>query len=598
MKPIWVSAAAALLAAAAPCHAAGPATASEPLPPARVVQPVHEYFAPFAPGPAGDGRDFNSLYTHIGTDFGRMGPGEHLLAWEPGAARVDLTRAGWTGMWHSLAGLARERSQALDFLRCYPPFIRDAYQPRCVGVTLRAAGVGRLKLEIKAADERPLWTHTLDLHGEPPQDLVFPCDPTQLRHAKLLNWVAEPEARLSVDAVGLLVEYPAMPYAERVFLNSYAKLARCYVPANGIVKDHLHREAGAFDGLPATGMFALATAAAWRMGMVDRPFAEETLRQVHRATREIPRAYGLLPHFVERPKTDGRRAGPYRIHPGTEYSTVDTSLYFHGMLLASQMLGDAETQTGLLNEVRAIRFDRFRDPEGMILHGLREDGQTSLGWSWADWGGETALVVLLERLSERQPSPPRVNRTGKVPGGIGFIGEVQSLFYPQFNGPEPDALTGVSWPKARRDLLEEQRQYFPKHKPDSAAAKLGLYGLSAGEAFRSRGYVVNGSQFPGADLIHPHYLMMAAQLRKPDDTFKLLQAMEARGLMPPWGLVENVRADLNEYSPLVGSLNAAFECLGAYHVGAKALGQPDYVYEASRECIPLARAIETFYPRK
>jgi hypothetical protein len=278
---------------------------------------------------------------------------------------------------------------------------------------------------------------------------------------------------------------------------------------------------------------------------------------------------------------------------------VDTSLYFHGMLLASQMLGDAETQSDLLGEVRAIRFDRFRDSEGMILHGLREDGQTSLGWSWGDWGGEQALVVLLERLSERQPTPPRVNRSGKVPGGIGFIAEVQSLFYPQFNSPEPDALTGVNWLQARRALLDEQRQYFVKNKPDSEAAKLGLYGLSAGEAFRSRGYVVNGSQFPGADLIHPHYLMMSGQLRKPDETYKLLQAMESRGLMPPWGLVENVRAsDLGEYSPLVGSLNAAFECLGAYHLGAKALGRPDYVYEASRDSPALARAVETFYPRK
>ena len=206
-------------------------------------------------------------------------------------------------------------------------------------------------------------------------------------------------------------------------------------PGNGVVKDHQHRAAGAFDGLPATGMFALATAAAWRMGMVERPFAEQTLRQVHRPSREMPRAGGLLPHFVERPKADGRRPhGPFRMFPGTEYSTVDTSLYFHGMLLAAQMLGDAATKASCSAEVRAIRFDQFRDPEGhdparrcgrtgrRRSAGRGATGAARRPWSCC-WSGSP---------NGRTPAP-RMNRTGKVPGGIGFIGEVQSLFYPQFN---------------------------------------------------------------------------------------------------------------------------------------------------------------------
>src|SRR5205823_10737787 len=141
----------------------------------------------------------------------------------------------------------------------------------------------------------------------------------------------------------------------------------------------------------------------------------------------------------------------------TEFSTVDTSLYFHGMMLAAQLLGDRPTQEALLAEVRAVQFDRLRTPDGSMSHGLREDGRTPLGYCWADWGGETALVVLLERLAERRPDPPRVSHAGKVANGVGFIGEVQSLFYPQFDAPEPDRLTGASWPKARQELLAEQR---------------------------------------------------------------------------------------------------------------------------------------------
>ena len=55
---------------------------------------------------------------------------------------------------------------------------------------------------------------------------------------------------------------------------------------------------------------------------------------------------------------------------------------------------------------------------------------------------------------------------------------------------------------------------------------------------------------------------------------------------------------MTEYAPMLGSLNAAFECLGAYHLAVQTLGRPDNIYQAAVECPPLARAIETFYPRK
>jgi hypothetical protein len=72
--------------------------------------------------------------------------------------------------------------------------------------------------------------------------------------------------------------------------------------------------------------------------------------------------------------------------------------------------------------------------------------------------------------------------------------------------------------------------------------------------------------------------------------------MEEKGLMPPWGLVENVDADLKEYLPMGGSLNASFECLSAYHLWAKANGKPDAIYRAAESCEPLRRAMKTFYP--
>jgi len=597
---------------AAGCLAAGVAWGGEGAPAKpdarqgpKVFQPVQEYFLSFEENERADGGmkvDLNPFrfYTHIGTDYGRMGSkgGEPKITWQPGRVNVVLRHglgaAGWewAGMWHSLAGLAREKEQFLDFQRCYPFLVRDEFQPRCVGIFVRAKGSGPLKLEIKSADEQLIWEQRLELSaGDQTREFVFDCSPATLRRAKLLNWVTERNANLSIDTLGLVIQFPPMPFEKRVLLISYAKLARGYSRADGVVRDRANFPAGDFDSVPTSGLFCLATAAAWRAGLVDQSVAEETLRGVHRAVSGLPRAHGLLPHFIR--KYDGT----YRIHHGTEYSTVDTSLYYHGMLLAAQMLSDNGLVAELAKAVREIRFDALRVADGWVIHGLKDDGRTRLASTWRDWGGETALVLLLERMAAGRAAPLRMDPSGRVFGGVGFIAEIQSLFYPQFSLDVPDALTGVNWLKVRRELLKAQMSYLP---PTSPAAQLGLFGFSAGEGFRGVGYVANGTETtPRTNLVHPHYLLMSALLRpRLEETYHVLGLMEARGLLPPWGMVENVTADLTEYLPLLGSLNASFEALSAYHLWAKAAGEPDRIYEAAQACPILHDAIEAFYPRR
>ena len=59
---------------------------------------------------------------------------------------------------------------------------------------------------------------------------------------------------------------------------------------------------------------------------------------------------------------------------------------------------------------------------------------------------------------------------------------------------------------------------------------------------------------------------------------------------------ENVRPDLSESLPMLGSLNASFECLGAYHLWMRSTGEPDLIDEASHQCKLTASAIQGFYP--
>ena len=586
MIPVSAVVAAAVIALPAPTYLARPA---------RLLQPVQEYRGPFSLSFGTDDRTaYESTFTHLGTDFGPIGPAGERHQWEPGGwVRVDTRDGSTGGMWHSLAGLAREPDATFDFARCYPTPIRDSFQPVCHGVTLRGRGNGRVKIEVKGPDQQTLWQQAVEFTG-PPQFFTIDLDPSGLRRAKFLNWVAEPGADLGIGGIGFVIDFPAMTFPDRVFLESFAKLARCAIPETGLVKDQAHRPAGAFEAVPASGMYALAAAAAAERGVVDREYAGRVLVNTIKALAALPHAHGWLPHFVSR----GGPASEYRLHPRTEYSTVDTALAYHGLLLAARILGDRDAEVAVLGEVKKLKFDRLRGPDGYLRMGFKADGRTPLASTWSEWGGEAALVVLIEQLANGPGAVPKMNKSGHVPDGVGFVAEIQSLFYPQFDSSKPDAVTGVNWNASRSELVRDQVAVVARDPRAAAAAKLGLFGLSAGEGYRARSYTANGTRTGRPfDVLHPHYLLMAGQaVVRPATIYDRLQSLEDRGYMPPWGLVENLTPDLAESLPVTGSLNAAFECLAAYHLAARALDRPDAIYAAAQTG-PLADAVQVFYPR-
>jgi hypothetical protein len=492
-------------------------------------------------------------------------------------------------MWHQLVPPG-SGDGALDFLRCYGAAIEPRFQPRCVAVTVRAKGTGPFKIELKGPQDRVLGTKRGNLKQDDYREFRLPCKASELRSVTALTWVLETPASVCVDSLGLEIEYPQIPFSERVFLLSYAKLARCYNASLGAVRDKAHLPAGHQDSVPSSGMFALATCAAWKLDMVSREFADETLDRVHRRMESLPKRHGLLPHFIRKDDSPG---AAYEITPGSEYSSVDTALYYHSMLLAAQILGDNKVHDELVEAVKSIDFAALRNAAGFVSHGELENATSPLPSAWSDWGGETALVLLLQAIADPQ-APARMDRSGRVHQGVGFIAEIQSLFYKQFSLPRRDKVTGVNWRRSRRELFEQQRQYFGT---DSPAGGLGVFGISAGEGARGQGYFANGVEQSGIQTIHPHYMLLAWEhWAEPADLYRAFRRMEEKGLMPPWGLVENVDAQLAEYLPMGGSLNASFECLAAYHLWARASGAPDAIYQAAEDSAPLRRALRTFYP--
>ena len=560
--------------------------------PGIIWQPVLDLGAVPHPGPVTSMNPFVT-YSHLGSDFGFHGPAEDRLLWKDGRVEANLTGLDlWAGMWHSLAGMASSKSESLDFAAPYPNPIQEASQPKITRVGIAATGTGKLKLEIKSPNESLLWQHVFTLGETPTGEMEAPVDPFSLRDAKFLTWTAEPGTQVWVGKVQLGVESAPATVEEFALRASFAKLARCYSQGTGLLRDRAHVPHGAFDSIPASGLFALATAAVSSpdAGLVTRQDASRILHEVEQSLASIHKACGLLPHFVR------DRAGEHVIHPGTEYSTVDTAIAYQSLLLAAGILGDEDVRSRVGTAIQEIDFPALTLADGSISHGLRDDGTTVIPYSWKDWGGESALVVLLRSLAESSPPTPVMATNGRVWQGTGFIVELQSLFHPDFDQPIPDAVTGVNWFKARQDHLREQKDYWLLRQPASLAAQLGLYGLSASESVSGTSYVVNGVDLPNGTSLQPHYVLMSAAVDDdPAAVQDKLHYLVSKGWLTPWGMVETFSADGSHYLPMIGSLNAGFEAIGAYHFLVRSRHQKNAIYEASLALPEIRTAMRTFY---
>ncbi len=495
-------------------------------------------------------------------------------------------------MWHSLSGLMETKDDCLDLARCFP-VVRGEYQASCTGAAIRAMGAGALRLELKSADGRVLWWSTEEVPlGDEWQELCFVWDPAALREVKSLHWTAEPGALIQLDALSLIVRLPDLPLEEELFLLSYTKLARLYSAESGTVRERALRPVGERDAVVSAGFFCLATSLASKLGMVKQAQAEQILHKVSATIAELPTAAGLLPSLVSR---QGGRLTPCE---GALYSTLDTSLCYHSLLLAAQLLWDGKTLAHLITAIRQIDFDRLLDAEGYATIGIEADGQDACAYSWRNWGGETTLVQLLEHMATGSIRTPRPNGAGVVAGGVGTSAELPGLFYPDFSTEGADAVAGVDWLGARRSLLQEQTAYFPRKRPRSAAARLGLYGLSVGEDPHGEGLIAGGTRTGDKqELIRPHYVLMSGLVgSEPEAALEVMRTLKERGLVLPWGIVGGFSRDL-DHAPLVGSFTAGLECLGAYHLLAGIKGEPDLVHAAVEDCGLLREAVRVFYPQ-
>jgi hypothetical protein len=559
----------------------------------RLWQPIIDYTISF-PGDRADAAPMINPFenfTHMASDFGWMGPGGGRIDSKGGVINVKA-KGEWTGAWHSLAGLGVQNNRTFDPTDLTG--LGGVQEKRC-GVrelAVNASGRGVLHLELANVNREVVWKTSLTLDSEVTQTYVFPLDAKALGEIKIMNWIAEPGCALRLSSIGFMADRPEMSLEEWAFRISLGKLRRCHDIESGLTRDRGHTPSGEFESIASTGMHALASALACTEGIIDKQRATLEITNTLTALQSLPTAAGFLPHFAHRGNDDR-----ITIVPGTEFSTVDTAIALHSLLLATQMLELPELNQQVVAMIARLNFDAVTDAEGWISHGFLDDGKTLLTSNWRDWGGETALVLAVETMMPNRQPRGKMMPSGAPYRGVGFIAEIQSLFYPDFDRKEPDLVSSIIWPDIRKKLLEGQIAYPKNHWPDSAAAKSGIFGLSAGESgMPGAGYTANGTEVMGVRWIHPHYMLMGLALSHPAGYRKGLSDLDATQFLYPLGLPENIEADLRLHNPMQGSLNAAFETLAAYHGWKKRNSQENVMDRAALADPLLRKAAARFYP--
>jgi hypothetical protein len=558
-----------------------------------VWQPIIDYTISF-PGDRADAAPMINPFenfTHFASDFGWMGPGEGRIDSKGGVIRVK-SAGEWTGAWHSLAGLASQGNRTFDPRDLTGLGGDPAKKCGIRELTMNASGHGTLRLELADVNRQVVWENSITLASDETTGHSFPIDPEITGQLKFMNWIAEPGCELRLSSIGFIAERPDMPLEEWAFRISLGKLRRCHDPVSGLTRDRGHLPAGSFDSLASTGMHALASALGASEGMLEKEVVISEIANTLTALLGLRTASGFLPHFVHR-ESEGR----ITIVPGTEFSTADSAIALQSLLLATCILDLPEMHAEVAAMIARIDFDAVTDSEGWIGHGFQEDGETRLESSWRDWGGETALVLALEAMVPGRAPRGKMIPSGEPYRGVGFIGEIQSLFYPDFDRTEPGLISGISWPETRMKLLEAQIAYPKANWQESEAAQSGIFGLSAGESgMPGAGYTANGTEVMGVRWMHPHYMLMGLALSGGELYRKGLHDLDSRQFLYPLGLPENIEAELRLHNPMQGSLNASFEALSAYH-GWKNRNTPANLLDKASNSDPLLRkAASRFYP--
>lgn len=552
-------------------------------------------------------------YSRIGTNRGVMGNKDngidtYAISIANGGATATVTD-GWGGIWTSLLHLASDNDQ-LDPVKVFGPYIKPAWQGQITGVEADVQGSAQdtpFKIELLDANRVVQYTQPFILSGVK-QKVTFAVTP--IVPLKLLNWlVTDADQSATVDEIRLLVSTPDLTPEQAIFLFSYGHLSQCYNPDTGLVRDQAYYPANDSLALQSTGMFALATAAAYQLGYVEKSIAEEIVKKTTAALKALPVCHGLKPHII----TNGD------IAPGSEWSSIDTVISLTADLLAAQYLNLSTETSDMEALLKAVDWSDLTDGyTNRVGMGYNHDG-TKISYRWGSFGSE--LFLIAAAFSAANPDKIIVNDEHPYPptwDGSGFIDELAALFFPM-NGSD---YWGDDWNKYRCSAFNKQLAYF-EGKPEYSGK--GLFGLSACEApekwevagntywpwgvggHNGLGPIDGSATIPGcfgADcppvvgypIVSPHYAAMTCK-EHPSACRKMFNYLISQHRFSPLNNTESAGikdSDL-KWSDSKGSWNLSMQALGA----ARALSGNDFApYKALQHNAFLLASYNKLMPKQ
>ena len=538
---------------------------------AQLPQTITILLDDFLPQPYQD----DALYYFNRMDGDRGSLSDTIMDWGAGQVRMTIApKSTWGGMWLSLNHPIRE-GESLDFAKILPAPIKSKYQSNITRVQVQVSDAtpgSILKLELKNVNTLQ-WSNEITLTGGSQLvDIRLPAL-HQVNHMVLVLDRATAGDYVVIERVSFTAKTQIKDTATAAFVWSYGMLLDNWNPETGLMRDKAREASSEFDAIQSTGSFAAASAVAYQLGIISRADAVQIVNRISDTLLNvIPRYHGLLPHWVKTSAT-----GEYVIVENTEWSSVDTVIAGLGLLEAQSGLGLDTADTERL--LKDVDWDNLMTRNG-ISHGYTYEG-TLIPYVWDVFGGESWLAQLTYASATGKvaplayPSAPTAN-------GSGFIDELAWMFVPPPSGKD---VWGTSWTAYRKNAAKSQIEYYPALLADSCFAKLGLFGLSAGEVPAPwlvtknniyQAYGVGGAfggpndgSGLGAPVVTPHYSAMIASLR-PKAALKMWNWLIQNGYFTPLNDVESLMftndsdcAPSNtHWNQLKGSWNLSLQTLG------------------------------------
>lgn len=557
------------------------------------------------------------FYTRIGSDLGAMWGGNGQATLGDGIADLSANDNGWAGVWLHTYHIATPNLM-MNTHRVLGPYIESAYQSKIETIKVAIKdGQGDFKIEVIDGDGAIKYSQTFILDGGTNTlelDITNGGIAFDIKQINLISGIANSWAK--VDELGVVIQSPALTTEEAVFLYSYAHMSHQYDGDLGLIGERASWEVGALPvgnngrgtaGVPATALFALATALGKEMGYVNALDADMIVRKIHDKMQYWPTQKGLLPHYLQM-----NSSGSMVLRPQSEYSSVDTAITLSALILADNIIGinsapiEAMAENIDWNDLTNNYTEPVShgyDSQGNLLSYVDQNGST-VYVRWDVFGSESYIIGVLHGAATGKTNLLNpAYQYAPTWDGSGFNDEMAALFFPVNTGTA-DAW-GNNWAQYRSEMRIKQQQHLASHYGDQWLAydNLGLFGFSAAEVpekwmvaasdeykawgVGGHGGFHDGVNWPGVSypVVAPHYAAMISA--EDPQTFNAVfnYLIQTQKSFTPLNNIESFGLGTSgtefHWNSLKGSWNLGLQVLGV----ARALQQTknqDITYDALR----------------